>query len=357
MKKIAVLFVLLFLCSFASAQDHKGVNFESLTLDQAIAKIKSNKKGPKYVFMDCYTEWCGPCKYMSDNIFPQQATGDFFNPSFVSIKVDMEKGEGPELGKKYKINAYPTFLIFNNNGEEVGRVVGGGDLETFLARVNVFIDPSKSPEALKAVFEREKTFANAAAYMDALSYTGKRNEAIKFINDNFDQFADMDKFSEKYWKYIEMGMSAENSKVMDYIVENRGVYNSQIGKNKVDKVLIGIYQNRIMSYLSGAKTLTREQAAALITCLSLLEDENEVARYHVMLGSMYMNGQMDRIIGLFNVQAFSYASTDAEKYQIERIFMSIKGMPQEKIREYYENKAKMYRSNADSFEKTAHRYQ
>jgi thiol-disulfide isomerase/thioredoxin len=27
------------------------------------------KKENKYIFVDCYTTWCGPCKYMSGTLF------------------------------------------------------------------------------------------------------------------------------------------------------------------------------------------------------------------------------------------------------------------------------------------------
>lgn len=80
-----------------------GVNFEHITFDEALAKAKAENK---LVFMDCYTSWCGPCKYMSETIFPQEKAGEFFNPKFVCVKFDMEKGEGPELGKN--LESEPT---------------------------------------------------------------------------------------------------------------------------------------------------------------------------------------------------------------------------------------------------------
>ena len=68
------------------------------------------------VFVDCYTTWCGPCKYMTSNVFPQETVGDYFNPNFICLKIDMEKGEGPELVKRYGIRAFPTFLILRPDG-------------------------------------------------------------------------------------------------------------------------------------------------------------------------------------------------------------------------------------------------
>ena len=105
MKKIFLFIAFLWISLVSFAQD--GVNFEHLSFREALDKAKSEQK---YVFMDCYTSWCGPCKNMTQNVFPQKKAGDYFNPKFICVKYDMEKGEGPELGKRFEVRAYPTFL-------------------------------------------------------------------------------------------------------------------------------------------------------------------------------------------------------------------------------------------------------
>ena len=74
--------------------------------------------------MDCYTSWCGPCKLMASKEFVQEKAGEYFNPRFVSVKIDMEKGEGVELRKRYDVNAYPTLLVLNVKGELLCRHAG-----------------------------------------------------------------------------------------------------------------------------------------------------------------------------------------------------------------------------------------
>lgn len=68
----------------ASAQ----TNFRDITFDQA---IEAAQKENKLVFVDFYTDWCGPCKMMARDVFPQKELGDYMNDKFVSVKLNAEK--------------------------------------------------------------------------------------------------------------------------------------------------------------------------------------------------------------------------------------------------------------------------
>ena len=87
------------------------------------------------MFVDCYTSWCGPCQMMSKRVFPQKTVGDFMNSSFVSIKIDMEKGEGVELAKRWKIDSFPTYLVLNAQGEVVYTSKGAMPAEMFIKQM------------------------------------------------------------------------------------------------------------------------------------------------------------------------------------------------------------------------------
>ncbi|MCQ4897689.1 thioredoxin, partial [Anaerotruncus sp. DFI.9.16] len=61
-------------------------------------------------------------------MFTLEEAGDYFNERFVCVKTDMGKGEGRLIGKKYGVDAYPTFLIINSNGDLIHKVVGASSL-------------------------------------------------------------------------------------------------------------------------------------------------------------------------------------------------------------------------------------
>jgi thioredoxin 1 len=87
------------------------IQFETKGWEHALSEAK---KQNKLVFLDAYTSWCGPCKLLKKTTFADKAVGDFFNKSFINITVDMEKGDGVALAKKYEVNAYPTLLLLDS---------------------------------------------------------------------------------------------------------------------------------------------------------------------------------------------------------------------------------------------------
>jgi len=140
MKQLTSLLIVLFFgahCAFAA-----GINFEHGTFSEALAKAK---KEDKMIFVDVYATWCGPCKWMSANAFMDEEVGDYFNENFVSLKMDGEKGEGPDFMMKYALDAYPSLLFFSPEGELVKKMAGGLDSNDLMKLGKQAIDPSFSP--------------------------------------------------------------------------------------------------------------------------------------------------------------------------------------------------------------------
>lgn len=133
MKKLFILMMSVVVSSvvYAAGSD-EGVKWEKGTFAEALAKASDSNK---YLFVDCYATWCGPCKRMANDEFTKKAAGDYFNNNFVNIAIDMEKGEGVEIAKEYQIRQYPTFLIFSPEGKLVARIVGGAEINEFIGRV------------------------------------------------------------------------------------------------------------------------------------------------------------------------------------------------------------------------------
>jgi len=112
---------LLLLTCFSTALSAQGIIFKDGSFDNILVQAK--KEG-KFIFIDVFTAWCGPCKEMSNKVFPAEEVGRVFNEQFINYKLDAEKGEGPAIAKKYGVNAYPTMLFLDGEGKVVNRLVG-----------------------------------------------------------------------------------------------------------------------------------------------------------------------------------------------------------------------------------------
>lgn len=121
--------LLLFTLTGIGVQAQKEISFFEGTWDEALAESKETGKP---IFMDCYTVWCGPCKLMDRNTFKDKAVAEFFNENFICVKMDMEKGEGLDLSREYRITAYPTLLILDSDGGIKSRILGYQPPEKFL---------------------------------------------------------------------------------------------------------------------------------------------------------------------------------------------------------------------------------
>lgn len=115
MKKAFVLFLILFVSQATFAQAG-GIQFDSSKWKEVLQKAKDQNK---LIFFDAYTSWCGPCKRMQNQVFPNEVLGEFFNANFINVKFDMEKGEGVNLSKKFAVQVYPTLLFIDPKTEKV----------------------------------------------------------------------------------------------------------------------------------------------------------------------------------------------------------------------------------------------
>jgi len=111
------------------AENNTGIEFAHIKFQEALEKAGNEDK---LIFLDAYASWCGPCKYMSAKIFTNPEVGSYFNEKFVNLKIDMEKGEGPSLARRYSVGAYPTLYIINRNGDVVAKQVGALDAERLM---------------------------------------------------------------------------------------------------------------------------------------------------------------------------------------------------------------------------------
>lgn len=110
--------------------EEKGIHFIENNWEKALVEAKLQHK---QVFLDAYTTWCGPCKLLKKKTFPNAAAGEFFNKHFINVAIDMEKGAGPALLEKYRIDAFPTLIITDEAGNLLTYTKGFMEAKQLLA--------------------------------------------------------------------------------------------------------------------------------------------------------------------------------------------------------------------------------
>ena len=166
----SILFVVFLSCLQLQAQDFTGIRFSQGTFTELKAQAAA---AGKPIFIDAYTSWCGPCKWMSKTVFTQEEVGTFYNDKFICAKIDMEKGEGPELAKKYNVNAYPTLLYMNATGELFHQALGAHEAKAFIELGRKALDPENNMAGLQKKYRvNPSSFEAAYAYISYLSESG-----------------------------------------------------------------------------------------------------------------------------------------------------------------------------------------
>lgn len=135
--------IALIICPFLLAA--QGIRFEKGSFNEALAKAKAQNK---LLFIDAYAVWCGPCKKMDNTVFIEEKVGAYFNDNLIALKVDVEKGEGPMIKRKYDIIGLPGYTFLDGDGNVVYRFSSAMPTDAFLEQVKKAVEYSKEPNSV-----------------------------------------------------------------------------------------------------------------------------------------------------------------------------------------------------------------
>lgn len=141
--------------SFSQVADAKS-KFNSTTevkwttFDKVLAEAKANNK--KFILVDLYTDWCGWCKKMDENVFNDATISATLNTDFAAVKFNAETTEpvnfngktysfakdgqrganqlAMDLGKVGNKLGYPTIVVLDADGKKIQAFPGFKDVQT-----------------------------------------------------------------------------------------------------------------------------------------------------------------------------------------------------------------------------------
>ncbi|HEY3297007.1 MAG TPA: thioredoxin [bacterium] len=99
----------------------------------ADAEFATTIKQNPNVVVDCYADWCAPCKMIAPFI---EALADEYSGRVTFVKLDVDNN--PQTAMQYRIQGIPTLLFFKN-GKHVDSQVGALPKPALKKRVDDFL--------------------------------------------------------------------------------------------------------------------------------------------------------------------------------------------------------------------------
>lgn len=198
--------------SFTAVARAADTPFVDLSFEEARSRAEARDKA---VFIDFFTTWCGPCKRLDAETWPDARVREWLGRRAVAIKVDAE--EEKELARRYGVKGYPTLIFIDaETGEEIERLVGFLPPERFLEEASIVLEAGLTEELIS----RRKAIAYDSGAPARLEYA-----KLLMRHERYEEALD-----EMVWCYdVGMGRGSvfagsRNTRVMDLFGELAEVY-------------------------------------------------------------------------------------------------------------------------------------
>jgi thioredoxin-related protein len=133
------------LVSFQNAAETSEKEINWVTIEEA---IELQKKAPKKIIMDVYTNWCGPCKLLDKNTFHNEDVVNYINEHYYAVKFNGEgndtvtykdktytnpnydagkanrRNSAHQFTRVLNVRAYPTMVFFDEEANFIAPISG-----------------------------------------------------------------------------------------------------------------------------------------------------------------------------------------------------------------------------------------
>ncbi len=153
--------------------------FVHLTYSQAV--LLSEEKDLPILFY-VYTPWCGPCKQLSEKVFPDPIFIDYMQKNMVALKVDAADDNWRPIAEAMGVHSYPTMWVCEPGGKPIERFYAFHPTAEFLQYVTDYVNHVNTATWFKE--QAEKNPDDLSAQMKAgkeLAIRERGVEAIPFL--------------------------------------------------------------------------------------------------------------------------------------------------------------------------------
>ncbi len=311
MKKSNLILCFVFVATYGFAQT-KEIHFEKGSFEEIKAKAK---KENKLIFMDAYTSWCGPCKWMAKEVFTNDTVADFFNKHFVNAKIDMEKGEGPELAKTYKVMCYPNLLFIDGDGKLVHRGAGGISASRFIALAEDASNPQKRYLHYADEYASKKN--NPEFLLEYINITSRTCLSTdELLVDYFKTQKEESLTNRTNWNAIRDFCEDYKSKEFTYLLNNADVYRKLYTADSVNSKIKGVFMQAGYKAFYKKSATEKDYTAYIDEVKKLNFSEMDEVLFNLDMAYAQKNGDWKKYISLFVDKGDKYIRSADEKNNV-----------------------------------------
>ena len=334
MRVFQFLISLLLITNFSIANDLKSINFIEVESEEQWKKVFEQAKAEdKVVFVDVYTDWCGYCHKLDNEVYTNKKVISYFEENFINIKFDAETQWGYGKAQSYAVDGYPT-LLFLTTTEDVYEEIGGFvPSPTLLAYAEEVQSSWAKLPILAAQYERgEISKTETLEYIDALERRdiNKASEVAEaYLNGlNEDDYLDIETLwlASRFENYLD-------APTYQYITAHKDLMIDTHGQSEYEDYIKAVYNDNLMLAIryGDAELLNRlitniipefvpfaEQAEAAFITKTLYYGQREDFDNYVIESNAYLNNHVlpeDRKNFMFS-QAIEILNT----YESERLY-------------------------------------
>lgn len=313
MKKIFSALLTLLLLAKAGNATAQGIEFFHGTWAEA---LDAAKKEEKIIFVDAFAVWCGPCKRMAAQTFPDPQVGEFFNANFINLKIDMEKPENGEFASKYPVSSYPTLMFIDAGGKIVMKEIGAKDVQQLLQTGQKALGRTdKTGDFEKRYQAGDRDPKLVFDYVRALNAAGK--SSLKITNEYLKGQKDLG--TEFNLRFIHEGATEADSRVFDLLLKYRKPIADLLGENALNARIEKATRNTLKKAISFKNEALLEETKAKMK--SAQPDRAEA--FAIEADMAYYKATKDAKQYLKAAQAHQKMSVKGDPDQLDNLVASI----------------------------------
>lgn len=243
-KKTVIIFTvfLLFVSSFLIGGGKEGIHW--LNHPERAFKLAKEKGAP--IFIDFWASWCGPCKRMERDVWPDEQLIKL-SKHFVFLSVDADLRRG--INSKYNVRVLPTLVITDSAGNVLNHFEGYKSAKYLI-------------DVMKVI---PKDFSKAHKWLEVLKKDKKNTDALIEVANFYAAQRCCDTSNLYFKRALKTKKAKNNPEIQEKIMLSMGMNCLRMGHNKnackifqkackkfpkgdhLDKILFGLITTHLRS--------------------------------------------------------------------------------------------------------------